>query len=52
MGVFSSVPWYNCEGLHFAFLTAGTKSDVDTGDLEHHFLKGVCNFSQLVGYFE
>ncbi len=52
MGVFSTVPWYICQGLHPALSAAGTKCDVDSGELEHHFLKGVSDVKQWGGQLE
>ena len=46
------MPWYNHDRLHCALLTAGTAGDVDTGDFEHHFSKGVCDLAPRGGYFE
>ena len=52
MGVFSAVPWYICQGLHPALPAAWTKCDVDSGELEHHFFKGVGDVNQWGGPFE
>ena len=52
MGVFAAVPWYCCYPLHPAFHTAGTQSDIDAGELEHHVLQGVGQFDQLSGHLE
>ena len=52
MGVFPIVPGNIGHRLHPALLTAGTKCDVDTGDLEHHFPKGMCDLEPLGGYLE
>ena len=35
-----------------AFFAAGTECDVDTGELEHHFLKRGGHFEQLSGQFK
>ena len=50
--MFAALPWYFCNQLHFAFITAGTKCDVDAGELERHFLKRVGDFEQFRGQFE
>jgi len=47
--VFACVFWYLCYGLHSTFLTARTECDVDSCELEHDILKGVCDFEQLRG---
>jgi hypothetical protein len=38
--------------LHSAFFAAGTKGDVDTGEPEHHLLKGMGQGTHLRGQFE
>jgi hypothetical protein len=50
--VFAALPWYFFDPFHLAFFAAGTACDVDTGELEHHLLKGVGDFEQLRGQFE
>ena len=52
IGVFAAGPRYLCNQFHVAFFAAGTECDVDAGEFEHHFLKGLGDFEQLRGQFE
>ena len=38
VGVSSTAAWYFYNALHFTLIAAWTESDVDAGELEHHFL--------------
>ena len=52
VGVFAAGAWYICNQFHAAFPATRTECDIDAGELQHDFLKAVCDFEQARGQFE